>query len=48
MELRRRMSMEFCRKEWDGVNDPPCHPGDENWQPCELCSMDKKQIGGLT
>lgn len=26
-----------CITEWAGVNDPPCHPGDENWKPCDLC-----------
>lgn len=28
-----------CREEWDNVNDPPCHPSDEDWRPCPLCSV---------
>lgn len=27
-----------CLKEWDNVNDPPCHPSDEGWTPCSLCA----------
>lgn len=26
-----------CRKEWENVNDPPCHPSDKDWTPCDLC-----------
>lgn len=26
-----------CRKEWEGVNDPPCHPSDEDWNACPVC-----------
>lgn len=26
-----------CLKEWDNVNDPPCHPGDKDWRPCANC-----------
>lgn len=31
-----------CRNEWDGVNDPPCHPSDKNWRPCIDCSGPEK------
>jgi len=27
-----------CRKEWENVNDPPCHPSNPNWKPCEVCA----------
>jgi hypothetical protein len=23
--------------EWDNVNDPPCHPSDEDWSGCVSC-----------
>lgn len=26
-----------CLREWTDVNDPPCHPSDENWNGCYLC-----------
>ena len=26
-----------CLQEWDNVNDPPCHPSDKGWKPCDLC-----------
>lgn len=26
-----------CLAEWDNVNDPPCHPGDDDWRPCPIC-----------
>lgn len=26
-----------CLAEWGSVNDPPCHPGDEDWNGCHLC-----------
>jgi hypothetical protein len=26
-----------CLAEWSNVNDPPCHPGDDGWQPCIDC-----------
>ena len=26
-----------CIWEWDNVNDPPCHPSDENWSGCGSC-----------
>jgi hypothetical protein len=26
-----------CVREWDNVNDPPCHPGDDKWCGCDLC-----------
>lgn len=26
-----------CIAEWDNVNDPPCHPSDKGWKPCDLC-----------
>jgi len=29
-----------CLREWDNVNDPPCHPSDDDWQPCPLCDHD--------
>jgi hypothetical protein len=27
----------ICITEWDNVNDPPCHPGDDKWCGCDLC-----------
>lgn len=33
-------AMARCLKELEGVNDPPCHPSDHNWQPCELCERE--------
>lgn len=27
----------YCLDEWNGVNDPPCHPGDSDWKGCPLC-----------
>ena len=35
---RERWRKWACRKEWDNVNDPPCHPGDKDWRPCENCA----------
>lgn len=35
---RERWQKWACRKEWDGVNDPPCHPSDKDWRPCAMCS----------
>ena len=29
-----------CLNEWENVNDPPCHPSDKGWAPCELCASD--------
>ncbi len=29
-----------CLREWDNVNDPPCHPSDDDWKPCPLCDHD--------
>jgi hypothetical protein len=26
-----------CLQEWDHVNDPPCHPGDSDWNGCYTC-----------
>ena len=26
-----------CLHEWDGVNDPPCHPSDAAWNGCVQC-----------
>ena len=26
-----------CFREWDHVNDPPCHPSDPGWHGCTLC-----------
>ena len=26
-----------CIAEWGNVNDPPCHPSDKGWKPCDLC-----------
>ena len=26
-----------CLQEWDHVNDPPCHPGDSDWNGCYAC-----------
>jgi hypothetical protein len=28
-----------CRTGWLNVNDPPCHPSDKDWRPCETCGM---------
>jgi len=35
---RERWQKWACRKEWDTVNDPPCHPGDKDWRPCANCA----------
>ena len=34
---RERWQKWACRKEWDNVNDPPCHPSDKGWRPCDAC-----------
>jgi hypothetical protein len=26
-----------CFREWDHVNDPPCHPDDADWNGCYQC-----------
>jgi hypothetical protein len=26
-----------CLNEWDHVNDPPCHPSDNDWNGCYQC-----------
>lgn len=26
-----------CLREWDHVNDPPCHPDDADWNGCYQC-----------
>lgn len=26
-----------CLNEWDHVNDPPCHPSDDDWNGCYQC-----------
>jgi hypothetical protein len=26
-----------CLEEWSGVNDPPCHPSDADWNGCVIC-----------
>lgn len=26
-----------CLQEFEDLNDPPCHPGDEDWRPCWFC-----------
>jgi len=26
-----------CLSEWDSVNDPPCHPSDNDWNGCIRC-----------
>ena len=26
-----------CLNEWDHVNDPPCHPSDDDWNGCYHC-----------
>jgi len=26
-----------CIGEWENVNDPPCHPSDDDWYGCNLC-----------
>lgn len=26
-----------CLREWDHVNDPPCHPDDVDWNGCYTC-----------
>jgi hypothetical protein len=28
---------ERCLFEWSSVNDPPCHPGDPDWNGCVQC-----------
>ena len=32
-----KTEMDNCLKEWENVNDPPCHPSDKDWRPCGLC-----------
>lgn len=27
----------LCLEEWSGVNDPPCHPSDNEWHGCGTC-----------
>lgn len=27
-----------CLKEWESVNDPPCHPSDKDWDGCGTCA----------
>lgn len=39
-----------CLKEWENVNDPPCHPSDPDWKPCEICdgtSKDDDYLNGI-
>jgi hypothetical protein len=26
-----------CLEHWDGINDPPCHPSDADWNGCVIC-----------
>ena len=35
---RERWQKWLCVKEWDNVNDPPCHPSDKDWRPCDACA----------
>jgi hypothetical protein len=30
-------TVQACLAEWGAVNDPPCHPDDEDWNGCHLC-----------
>jgi len=32
-----------CIREWESVNDPPCHPSDPGWKGCALCRAAQKQ-----
>lgn len=34
-----RTAKSNCLKEWESVNDPPCHPNDRDWRPCADCLM---------
>jgi hypothetical protein len=31
-----------CLWEWDNVNDPPCHPSDEDWKGCSSCYANRE------
>jgi len=31
-----------CIWEWDNVNDPPCHPSDEDWKGCSSCYANRE------
>jgi len=35
---RGRWQQWTCRKAWEDVNDPPCHPSDAGWRPCVHCA----------
>lgn len=37
MNMAQDSSKARCLAEWQGVNDPPCHPSDADWKPCQLC-----------
>ncbi len=41
--LRIETAKTRCLLEWEGVNDPPCHPGDDDWRPCPLCRGPKDE-----
>ncbi len=28
---------ERCLRQWESVNDPPCHPSDSDWDGCPDC-----------
>ena len=43
---RERWQKWTCRKEWDTVNDPPCHPGDKDWRPCANCVGPNASLSG--
>lgn len=43
---RERWQKWTCRKEWDNVNDPPCHPGDKDWIPCAACAGPNAKLSG--
>lgn len=40
---RIEASKERCQKEFADLNDPPCHPSDDDWRPCHLCDGSKRQ-----
>lgn len=33
-----------CLWEWDNVNDPPCHPSDEDWKGCSSCYANRETL----
>ena len=43
---RERWQKWACRKEWDNVNDPPCHPSDTGWRPCDECEGPNAMLSG--